>query len=227
MRAASLSFLTCTTPPELLRESAQRFDSLVRDTFLHIMQLSPERIAKSGVATAEELRDMISLPLKLGGMGLRPAERIAASAYFASAASILPDFLRAFPVHKDGSFAATELHQQLEACHSTMLQQGMSGTPAETASTGASVPVARGKSGPKPAAAALKMAAEAATALRKASFDESPSLAYSVSALWDAAAAFNSSVSSKKGAFLQGLAERVQRSDTSLIEAHSLQRASS
>ena len=50
----SLSFLTRTTPPELLRESARRFDRLVRDTFLHIMQLDPERIAQSGVASADE-----------------------------------------------------------------------------------------------------------------------------------------------------------------------------
>ena len=52
----------------------------LRNTFFHIMQLCPERIAQSGVATTAELVDMLALPLRLGGMGLRPVQRIAASA---------------------------------------------------------------------------------------------------------------------------------------------------
>jgi len=149
----SLAFLTRTTPPELLRDSARRFDQLVRDTFLRIMQLDLERISRSGVATADELRAQISLPLKLGGMGLRPAERIAASAYFASAAAIVPDFLRTFPaLAADGS--ATELFQQLQECRALMESQGINEAPT-------SVPIAKARRGSTPGAFALKVAAKA------------------------------------------------------------------
>lgn len=219
----SLAFLTRTVPPELLRPAAQRFDSLVRDTFLHLMQLQLDRIATSGVATAEQLREMISLPLKLGGMGLRPAERVAASAYFASAAAILPDFLRAFPALTAlANGSETELFQQLQECRALMESQGVSEQLA-----GAPSKVAKKRRGPKPGAHAQKMAAAAAAVSPTAAFDESPVLRSSVDQLWSAAAAFDSVGNTKEGAFLQ--AERVQRSATQLIEERVLQslRASS
>ena len=231
----SLSFLTRTTPPELLRESAQRFDGLVRETFLHIMQLDPQRITKSKVATAEELFAMLSLPLKLGGMGLRAAESISPSAYFSSAASILPDFLRAFPAIADRSgYSETELHQQLEACRALMEQQGVARagpSPAAAAARAAAPNAPRRGRGPKmPTAASLKKAAAAAAAsaadaaratARSASDSVSTSLlAGSVDSLWSAAASFNSSTKAASGGFLQ--AEHLQRSATQLIEAQQL-----
>jgi len=231
----SLSFLTRTTPPELLRDSAQRFDKLVRDTFLHIMQLDVVRIDKSQVATADELRTMLSLPLKLGGMGLRPAERVAPSAYFASAAAILPDFLRAFPSLTDrSSYSETELHQQLEECRSLMEQQGIAQggpSPAAAAARAAAPNSARRGRGPKvPTPASMKKAAAAVSAsvadaarsaARTASAAVSTSLLNgSVDSLWSAAASFNSSKRAASGGFLQ--TDHLQRSATELMESELL-----
>ena len=118
-----LSFLARTTPPELLRPAARRFDELVLQTFHAIMQLPLD--SKLQPVPPEQLRAMLSLPLKAGSMGLRPVERTAASAYFASGAAILPEFILAFPADRCADYTATELHAQLEACRELMRQQGV------------------------------------------------------------------------------------------------------
>ena len=102
------------------------------------MQLTPESIRKQPVSEAE-LRSQIALPLKRGGMGLRPTARISPSAYFASAAAILPDFLRAFPSIDSRTFTDTELCKQLEECREWMRKQGVTSRQAvdDTAATAA------------------------------------------------------------------------------------------
>jgi len=222
----SLAFLTRTTPPELLQPSARRFDELVQSTFFRIMGLSPVRIAKAGIVSAEQLQTMISLPLRRGGMGLRPAERICASAYFASAASILPDFLAAFPVQKDRCYTETELHQQLEACRAMMSEQGIAAatssaipargqeSSADESPNAADSPTKPRRRGRKPAAAAA--AAAAAPSDKTVSVSEkSPLLQCSVDQLWSAAASFTRT-GSDSSAFLQS--EKLQRSATEVIE---------
>jgi hypothetical protein len=165
---------------------------------------------------------MISLPLKMGGMGLRPAERISASAYFSSAASILPDFLRAFPSQSGGRYCETELHEQLQACRALMEQQGVAGASSSPAPPSAAAQQKRGKSAPKSASSQLAAAAKTMQAGAAASpLDDSPQLKSSIDMLWSAAAAFNAAATPPKSAFLQ--AERVQRSATQLIEQHVLQ----
>ncbi|MDR3446153.1 reverse transcriptase domain-containing protein, partial [Dyella sp.] len=93
-----LSYLARTTLPEhmLRSEMAPRFDSMVIDCYHRIM------------GTTEEMSDrhvleQIQLPIKRGGMGLRPVARTCHSAYFASLASIMTEFVQAFP--------ATENHR--------------------------------------------------------------------------------------------------------------------
>ena len=60
------------------------------------------------------------------GMGIRPVQRVSASAYFASSASILPDFIAAFPPNRCADYSATELHAHLQECRAAMAQQGVS-----------------------------------------------------------------------------------------------------
>jgi len=223
----SLSFLTRTTPPELLLPSAQRFDELVRSTFFHIMGLLPDRIAKSRIVSAEQLQTMISLPLKRGGMGLRPAERISASAYFASAASILPDFLRAFPAQSNRSYSDTELHQQLEACRSLMKEQGVTSAPSpsptdviDPSSDEATLtPASPSKSRKRGRKSAAADAAPSASQAASASKDDS-ALMCSVDQLWSVAASLTRTEKSDSQAFLQS--DKLQRRATEIIEEKAL-----
>ena len=110
-----LSYLARTTLPKLLLESARRFDRMAQDTCLRLMDLQRSQ-------ATEEVLTQVSLPLHLGGMAIRPVERISSSAYFASAAIALPEFLQAFPsaVHAD-----TQLYADMEECWTQMRENGV------------------------------------------------------------------------------------------------------
>jgi len=97
---------------------------MAMQTFHRIMQIAEE--TQQPDVPRDQLHSLITLPLAAGGMGIRPMQRVSHSAYFASCASILPDFISAFPPSRCADYSATELHAHLQQCRTTMLQQGVS-----------------------------------------------------------------------------------------------------
>ena len=121
-----LSFLARTVPPAEFHSAAAAFD-------VRIMQSLHRLIGFSGLSrpddtSEEQLQKQITLPIKAGGMGLRPMQRVSHAAYFASAVSILPDFLRAFPSSVLPDPQATRLHAELESCLTHLQRQGVGNT---------------------------------------------------------------------------------------------------
>jgi hypothetical protein len=126
-----LGFLARTVHPDQFRTAAERFDSMALDTFHRIMQIAQD--TQQPDVPSDQLRSLITLPLAAGGMGIRPVQRVSPSAYFASSASILPDFITAFPPSRCADYTATELHAHLRECRASMLQQGVSDGTAKAA----------------------------------------------------------------------------------------------
>ncbi|MDR3548323.1 MAG: hypothetical protein P4M11_08695, partial [Candidatus Pacebacteria bacterium] len=118
-----LSYLARTTLPEhmLRSEMAPRFDSMVIDCYHRIM------------GTTEEMSDrhvleQIQLPIKRGGMGLRPVARTCHSAYFASLASIMTEFVQAFPATENYriDYLQTKVTRELTVAREGMVRDGVS-----------------------------------------------------------------------------------------------------
>ena len=110
-----LGYLARTTPPDRLRAAAARFDAMALRCFHRLMQTDP-------TVVSPEMLHQMQLPLSAGGMGMRPVERTAATAYFASLAAMLPDLVQAFPSIQ---LRSSETYQQLLDCWRTMRQQGV------------------------------------------------------------------------------------------------------
>lgn len=149
-----LGFLARTIHPSQFLPAAERFDSLVMETFRNITQIAEE--TKQPSVPADQLSELISLPISAGGMGLRPMQRISHSAYFASSAAILPDFIQSFPPSQCADYSATELHAHLQECREAMLKQGVgngSDINSSALPTVAAEAKITGKRGPKPKAA--------------------------------------------------------------------------
>ena len=71
-----------------------------------------------------EIMQQIQLPIARGGMGLRPIARTLNSAYFSSLASIMPDFLLAFP-RSEISLDSTRINIDLNTCREGMRHEGV------------------------------------------------------------------------------------------------------
>ena len=118
-----LSFLARTIPPDQLREAAAAFDRRVTLCFNRLMKISDA--SRPEDTSAEQLSTQISLPIKAGGMGLRPLQRVSHAAYFASAAAIMPEFIKAFPPTRCADYTTTNLHSELSACLTHLQQAGV------------------------------------------------------------------------------------------------------
>lgn len=80
---------------------------------------------RSSCVTREQMLTRISLPLALGGLGVRPVARIRHAAYFASLQQILPYFARMHPELRDPiAFQRTQLCMELLHCRQELLQAG-------------------------------------------------------------------------------------------------------
>jgi len=143
-----LSYLARTTQPRHLKDAAIRFDSMARACFLQIMQLDAAELSS-------EVESQLTLPLSAGGMGLRPVERFSHSAYFASLATVMPDFVRSFP---SARLSDTAVHEQLIDTWQHMRRQGVGAT-TTTAAAATRSPV----KAPAAAAATTIIVARAAT----------------------------------------------------------------
>jgi hypothetical protein len=78
-----IGYLTRVTPPRLLEAHVKRFDNMVLNTFLQKCAL-PNSLSNAAKFT-------ISLPVRLGGLGLRPAATTSIPAYYCSVALAASD----------------------------------------------------------------------------------------------------------------------------------------
>lgn len=122
-----LGFLARTVHPTLLRPAASRFDTRVMASFRMLMQIGDDTHLPD-VPLADVLTQA-TLPVKAGGFGLRPVERISPAAYFSSLASILPDFVRAFPPTVCSDYTLTGVHKELKEIRAMMVAQGVDARP--------------------------------------------------------------------------------------------------
>jgi hypothetical protein len=73
----------------------------------------------------EQLVQRMQSPLSLGGLGVRPVERIRHAAYFASLMQILPYFARIHPELRDANlFHGTELYREVHECQQRLIESG-------------------------------------------------------------------------------------------------------
>jgi hypothetical protein len=147
-----LGYLTRTVHPDRLMEPAKSFDSMVLSTYLEIVDFnehtltsmephlhdmdstlaidpgdgSPLTITKrDSLVTKQQLLTRMSLPISLGGLGLRPVERTMYPAYFSSLMQILPYFARMHPeMLSIEEFKKTKLYSRLNECREKVLSQG-------------------------------------------------------------------------------------------------------
>ena len=109
-----LGFLARTTHPRHFQQAAARFDTRIIACFRTLMKIGLDTHMPS--ISSEDILTQLTLPIKAGGLGLRPMERISHSAYFASLYEIMPDFIRAFPPSVCRDYTLTQVH------HETLLQ---------------------------------------------------------------------------------------------------------
>jgi hypothetical protein len=94
-----LSFLARTTQPELLTDAVVKFDKMMMDCFARMSEIDARaKAALEPSLTTEEIDMRLSLPIRMGGVGLRPVERIHHAAYFASLAATLPAVCASFRI---------------------------------------------------------------------------------------------------------------------------------
>jgi hypothetical protein len=145
-----LSYLARTTHPANLSTAASDFDRMAWECFAKLVGLSG--------SPAAEIQEQIQLPLSMGGLGMRPVTSYSATAYFASLAATLPDYIAAFtPVTPSAPGASTAASTSapvfvpcaspdapraaLQFCWNAMQAQGVTGsTAAERNSHGAAPP---------------------------------------------------------------------------------------
>ena len=85
----------------------------------------PLSTARVTAVSKEQLLQRISLPLSLGGLGLRSVESIRHAAYFASQQQILPYFAHLHPeLRVAGAFQQTALYAELQSCQAALITAG-------------------------------------------------------------------------------------------------------
>ena len=96
-----LGYLARTAHPDQLAAAAQRFDQRAVRCWQTIHRMTDADLAvlagedcKDARVAAEQLLRRVSLPVSMGGMGIRPVQRIMHAAYLASSLEALPELLR-------------------------------------------------------------------------------------------------------------------------------------
>jgi hypothetical protein len=85
-----MNFLSRVVAPSLIRDAAAAFDQRVLDTALRFLQIDPARLS-------DEARLQLSLPIRLGGAGLRTAERTSPFAFWGGLSQAAPYLAAALP----------------------------------------------------------------------------------------------------------------------------------
>jgi len=120
-----LSYMTRAIHPTLAKHAAEQFDRDALQCFNTIFQFTDASRPNEGEAklSQEQVEMQISLPIAMGGMGMRPTSRILHAAYFSSLAAIMPDFLRLFP--QCTNYEQTTIHHELIECRKELFRQGV------------------------------------------------------------------------------------------------------
>ena len=126
-----LGYLTRTTHPDRLEAATQRFDQLTIDTVKQMLsiddhsltQLQHEHDQADSYVTRDQLLTRISLPISMGGLGIRPVTRIRHAAYFSSLLQMLNEFISIHPHLNTNQIHSTQVYQELNQCRNTLLQQ--------------------------------------------------------------------------------------------------------
>ncbi|MDR3403430.1 MAG: reverse transcriptase domain-containing protein [Chthoniobacter sp.] len=115
-----LGFLARTTRPHLIRAAAERFDAMVLHHAERLLDIGERSrsLLPSEMITNDQLVERISLPISLGGLGLRPFTRVSHAAYFSSLAQALPDICAAIPKADQLDSA---VHADLLQCRADLL----------------------------------------------------------------------------------------------------------
>ena len=142
-----LGYLSRTTHPDRLRHAARRFDERTLTSFQRITHITDEELhaldqsesehkqdgAPVSAVTREQLLLRMSLPIRLGGLGLRPVSRILTAAYYSALMAALPELLRMCPdLRSTGEgpeghsqqVRATELYAELAELREKLLASG-------------------------------------------------------------------------------------------------------
>jgi len=89
-------------------------------------QLSTQRLS---CVSKEQLLLRMSMPLSLGGLGLRPVVRICHAAYYSALMQILPEFARLHPELRDtAAWQRTQLYAELVQCRNALMEAGAANT---------------------------------------------------------------------------------------------------
>ena len=142
-----LGYLSRTTHPDRLRSSACRFDDRTLISFQRIAHITEEELnaldqaeiehkedgAPVSAVTREQLLLRASLPIRLGGLGLRPVSRILTAAYYSALVAALPELLRMCPeLHSSRNgpeghsqqIRSTEIYAELAELREELLATG-------------------------------------------------------------------------------------------------------
>ncbi len=185
-----LGFLARTINPERIEDATREFDDIAEHTTLEVLglahsltQLANTKEEETGctdgkhdrasAVSKEELLLRISLPISLGGLGIRSLHNIRHASYFASLLQALPDFLRIFPslqVHDDKAaippdISGLQIFAEMADCRKHLLESnaGNRKTKREAKHTTLEQCLQRSKSAPTAATASPKLPVSAHT----------------------------------------------------------------
>ena len=142
-----LGYLSRTTHPDRLRSAARRFDERALTSFQRVAHITEEELhaldqceiehkedgAPVSAVTREQLLLRASLPIRVGGLGLRPVSRILTAAYYSALVAALPELLRMCPeLHSSGNgpeghsqrIRSTEIYAELAELREELLATG-------------------------------------------------------------------------------------------------------
>ena len=126
-----LGYLTRTTHPDRLEAAALRFDQLTMDAVKQILsiddhsltQLQHENDESDSYVTRDQLLTRISLPISMGGLGIRPVTRTRHAAYYSSIMQMLNEFINIHPHLNIDQIHSTQVYRELNECRTTLLEQ--------------------------------------------------------------------------------------------------------
>lgn len=111
-----MNFHTCTAYPHLLSDAAELFDKKIIDCFLKLSNINIEQLN-------EFTRNQIELPLRIGGMGLRPVHRTMHPAFLSASLLSLTDLIKYCKVEGEQHWSTHPLCTTMDKCIDVISQR--------------------------------------------------------------------------------------------------------
>ena len=111
-----MNFVARTANPSLLIDAAKEFDDLVMNCFLKLSNIDPKQLNEFN-------RNQIGLPLRIGGMGLRPVQRTLHPAYLSASLLSLTDLITYCKADGERHWSAHPTCKTMDACISVLRDQ--------------------------------------------------------------------------------------------------------